>query len=281
MASFEHFLALRGDDVETARWEALRGAENAFFGAMCLYNTTGFPRQARDRHIIGKKGVRKRVFSAGSDRLQILSDVPLPCELLPIVVEKCRGAVALGLSLGGALTLIDDILTVRRLRYHPDPGISLLLTPEGKLRASYLGLGVKGRPTTLRCVGVCGLVRHSGDFSYNARRAASQIQLVWATDDDAERNAHAGRTEQDSTPSTIAVVAAEHAAEQAAAAPFEREAQGRVICYGCAAAEDAVSLLVQNVFRLPSVWADLVRKARTRWSIEARCEGVFFAPHLC
>ena len=144
-----------------------------------------------------------------------------------------------------------------------------------------LHLKVKGRPTTLRCVGVCGLVRHSGDFSYNARRAASQIQLVWATDDDAERNAHAGRTEQDSTPSTIAVVAAEQAAEQVAAAPFEMEAQGRVICYGCAAAEDAVSLLVQNVFRLPSVWADLVRKARTRWSIEARCEGVFFAPHLC
>ena len=59
--------------------------------------------------------------------------MPLPDVLRPIVVEKCRGAVALGLSLG-ALTLIDDILTVRRLRYHPEPRLSLLLTPEGKLR---------------------------------------------------------------------------------------------------------------------------------------------------
>ena len=87
-----------------------------------------------------------------SDRLQIYPDVPLPDVLKPVVVDKCRGAVALGLSLG-ALTLIDDILTVRRLRFHPESRISLLLTPEGKLRASYLGLGVKGRPTTLQCVG--------------------------------------------------------------------------------------------------------------------------------
>jgi len=195
VGSFEHFLNLRGDEIETMRWAELKE----------------------------------------SDRLTILPDVPLPEVLKAIVVEKCRGAVALGLSLG-ALTLIDDILTVRRLRYHPEPRLSLLLTPEGKLRASYLGLGVKGRPTSLQCVGVCGLVRHSGDFSYNARRAASQIQLVWAKD------------EKPADPlSTEGKTAAE------GPAPFENERDGRVICYGCAAAEDAVSLLVGKVFRTASV----------------------------
>jgi hypothetical protein len=215
VSSFEHFLALRGDDVEKKRWDIFRQ----------------------------------------SDRLQILPDVPLPSVLNPIVVDKCRGAVALGLSLGGALTLIDDILTVRRLRFHPDTRISLLLTPEGKLRASYLGLGVKGRPTTLQCVGVCGRLRHSSDFSYNARRAASQVQLVWTSDD--TKCASAGAQ---GTP----------AAQTTQDSGSDAEHVGRVICYGCAAAEDAVSTLVSRVFRLPAVWAGLVHKARERWSIEKR-----------
>ena len=167
-----------------------------------------------------------------SDRLQIYPDVPLPDVLKPVVVDKCRGAVALGLSLG-ALTLIDDILTVRRLRFHPESRISLLLTPEGKLRASYLGLGVKGRPTTLQCVGVCGRLRHSSDFSYNARRAASQVQLVWTSEE---------------TP---------------APGSDDAESGSRVICYGCAAAEDAVSLLVSRVFRSPAVWAGALQHTHT------------------
>lgn len=168
-----------------------------------------------------------------SDRLQIYPDVPLPDVLKPVVVDKCRGAVGLGLSLG-ALTLIDDILTVRRLRFHPESRISLLLTPEGKLRASYLGLGVKGRPTTLQCVGVCGRLRHSSDFSYNARRAASQVQLVWTSEE---------------TP---------------APGSDDAESGSRVICYGCAAAEDAVSLLVSRVFRSPAVWAGALQHTHTR-----------------
>eukprot|EP01043_Picozoa_sp_COSAG02_P022336 COSAG02_NODE_1158_length_14185_cov_21.954778_14_plen_586_part_00 len=215
VSSFEHFLALRGDDVEQKRWAALRQ----------------------------------------SDRLQILADVPLPSVLKPIVVEKCRAALALGLSLGGALTLIDDILTVRRLRFHPDIRISLLLTPEGKLRASYLGLGVKGRPTTLQCVGVCGRLRHSSEFSYNARRAASQVQLVWRSDDTKYSSAGA-----QGTPNAQTTQDSRNDAEDV----------GRVICYGCAAAEDAVSLLVSRVFQLSAVWAHLVRKARERWSVETR-----------
>lgn len=215
VTSFEHFLALRGDDVEHKRWDDLRQ----------------------------------------SDRLQILTDIPLPSVLKPIVVDKCHGAVALGLFLDGALTLIDDILTVRRLRFHPDVRLSMLLTPEGKLRASYLGLGVKGRPATLQCVGVCGQLRHSSDFSYNARRAASQVQLVWTADSPKPQSESPG---------------APSAAQTIQGGGSDTVNVGRVICYGCSAAEDAVSLVVSRVFRIPAIWADLVHKARVRWSVETR-----------
>ena len=50
-------------------------------------------------------------------------------------VPKVIPAVSLGLRLG-VTTLIDDITTMRRLRYHPDPRLRLLLTPEGKLRGA-------------------------------------------------------------------------------------------------------------------------------------------------
>ena len=205
--SFEHFLHLRGDDVETERWAELRQSE----------------------------------------RLTIHADVPLPAVLEGLVVAKCRGAVALGLHLGAetdTLTLIDDILTVRKLRYHPEPGLMLLLTPEGKLKASYLGLSVKGRPSELQCDGVCGLRRPSGDFSYNARRA-SQGGRVWQQKREQKR---AARDEQADSS----------------------EERGRVLCYGCAAAEDIVAQLVADQFRKAEIWAALARKLRKRYLFEER-----------
>ena len=92
------------------------------------------------------------------------------------------------------------------------------------------------------------LLRHSGDFSYNARRAASQIQLVWANDVlpdwcGKEKPADLMFTEGGTG-------AVSDSAE--GPAPFENERDGRVICYGCAAAEDAVR------FTLTFHWFSLV-----------------------
>ena len=47
-------------------------------------------------------------------------------------------------------------MTIRRTRYHPSPRLKLLLTPEGKLRASYLGVPVRDGMTHLQCSGICG-----------------------------------------------------------------------------------------------------------------------------
>jgi hypothetical protein len=104
----ENFLAIRGDELEHKRWASLK-AEAA--------------RSLPD----GRRA-----------RLEILPDPPLPSVLTQAVSHKCRPAVALGFAMG-CPTLIDDIMTIRRLRYHPSPRLKLLLTPEGKLRASYLG----------------------------------------------------------------------------------------------------------------------------------------------
>ena len=87
------------------------------------------------------------------------------------------------------------------------------------MRASYLGLGVKGRPASLLCVGVCGRMRPSADFSYTARRRG--YTAAGALDGAPLRNNSGGSRRATS-----------------AASRFEEKDAG-AMCWGCSAASEA------------------------------------------